>query len=153
MPLWSLTFERVEDLLKSKDAKLKDIDILTKIPANDLWINDMSEFVLELEAVEEQEEQDRLGGLKIKRKAPVGNKGKGKNKNNKEEDPDSENEIKKKKAPANKAKAEKKNEKEETKNPSANVFVETSQKIKENNPPVDMMKLTLKQRIAFKGKI
>jgi DNA topoisomerase-2 len=160
MPLWSLTYERVNDLLKSKDSKLKDIEILNSTHINDIWINDMAEFVRVLDEVEEQEEKDRLGGVKIKRKAPLKNKGKGKkgNQDIQEEDQvnsDIENKKQQKKSGGgNKnAKIEKKNIKDQSKDETANIFIETSQKIKENNPPPDLLKMSFKERIALRSKI
>ena len=155
MPLWSLTYERVDDLLKSKDSKIRDIENLNKTHVNDIWINDMAEFLKVLDEVEDQEEKDRLGGIKIKRKAPAA-KGKGKkDKNNIQEEGVTENDTKKptKKPAANKNEKEenKKNNKEESKSQTPNVFIETSQKIKENNPPVDLMKMSLKERLALKS--
>lgn len=154
MPLWSLTYERVDDLLKSKESKKKEIEHLNRTHVNDIWINDMAEFLKNLDEVEDQEEKDRLGGIKIKRKVPVG-KGKGKKDKNNIEEGVTEHDTKKttKKPAANKNDKEenKKNNKEESKSQTPNVFIETSQKIKESNPPVDLMKLSLKERLALKS--
>ena len=49
MPLWSLTKERKEDLLKQRDAKQQELDDLKKKTSTDLWKADLDKFLEELD--------------------------------------------------------------------------------------------------------
>lgn len=49
MPLWSLTAEKVEKLLKDKLDKENELDSLLKLTAKDLWNKDLDAFVYEWE--------------------------------------------------------------------------------------------------------
>ncbi|KAK9322223.1 DNA topoisomerase [Lipomyces orientalis] len=44
MPIWSLTRERYEKLLRERDAKEEELNILLKKSAKDLWTHDLDEF-------------------------------------------------------------------------------------------------------------
>jgi DNA topoisomerase-2 len=58
MPMWSLTQERKEDLLKKRDAKQLEVAILKKKSPSDLYNDDLDRLMLELEKWEKQEEED-----------------------------------------------------------------------------------------------
>jgi DNA topoisomerase-2 len=45
MPLWSLTYEKVEELLKNKDNKVHEIEVLTGTTEHMLWENDIEHFL------------------------------------------------------------------------------------------------------------
>ena len=51
MPLWSLTFEKVEELLKQKEEKEKEFSDLEKTDREHLWMNDLDELLLALETI------------------------------------------------------------------------------------------------------
>ena len=60
MNLWSLTLEKIEELLKQKELKEKELEILEKTSITTLWENDLDNFIEELDKYEKQEEEDRL---------------------------------------------------------------------------------------------
>ncbi|XP_072431341.1 DNA topoisomerase 2-beta isoform X2 [Chiloscyllium punctatum] len=62
MPLWCLTKEKVEELLKQRDAKGKELDDLKRKTSHDLWKDDLAAFIEELDRVEAQEREDLLAG-------------------------------------------------------------------------------------------
>ena len=49
MPLWSLTKERKEDLIKQRDAKQAELNALKKKTPKDLWNTDLDNFIEELD--------------------------------------------------------------------------------------------------------
>lgn len=57
MPLWSLTYEKVEELLREKNRKEEEIAALEKIPVPQLWERDLDDFLRVLDEVEEEERQ------------------------------------------------------------------------------------------------
>uniref|UniRef100_A0A4W3J3D7 DNA topoisomerase 2 n=1 Tax=Callorhinchus milii TaxID=7868 RepID=A0A4W3J3D7_CALMI len=63
MPLWCLSKEKVDELLKQKDSKGKELDNLKRKSATELWKDDLAAFVEELDRVEAQERDDALAGL------------------------------------------------------------------------------------------
>ena len=86
MNLWSLTYEKIEELLKQKEQKEKELDILEKTEVETLWDNDLNSFEEELDKYEKKEEEDRLiaqklnkgkSGNGIKRRRGGGRKKKG----------------------------------------------------------------------------
>lgn len=89
MPLWSLSYEKVNDLLKSKDNKIQEIDMLNATDIKDIWTSDMAEFLKELDTYEAAEEEDRLAGSFGNKAKRVG-KGKTKGKSKREDDADEE---------------------------------------------------------------
>ena len=103
MPMWSLTEEKVEQLIKLMNEKKMQYDILKKKAPTDLWTDDLDAFKVELDKVWEQEEKDRLknGGVKNE-----GKKGKRKAANNpparKKNQPEQEPENKPKPKPKSK---------------------------------------------------
>ena len=57
MPMRSLTYERKEDLLKKKQQKMAEYDILRSKSAADLWRIDLDHFLEVLHDVEEGEQE------------------------------------------------------------------------------------------------
>ena len=65
MNLWSLTYEKIEELLKQKEQKEKELSILEKTEVETLWDNDLDSFIEELDKYEKKEEEDRLVAQKL----------------------------------------------------------------------------------------
>ncbi len=63
MPLWSLTQERKEDLLKKKDDKHKELNVLRAKSKEDLWTSDLDEFLAKLDEVEAKERDEDAAGI------------------------------------------------------------------------------------------
>uniref|UniRef100_A0A8C5PZ36 DNA topoisomerase 2 n=1 Tax=Leptobrachium leishanense TaxID=445787 RepID=A0A8C5PZ36_9ANUR len=63
MSLWSLSKEKVDELLKQRDAKTKELNDLKRKSPSDLWKEDLAAFVEELDKVEAQEKEDVLAGF------------------------------------------------------------------------------------------
>nr|UQT18118.1 DNA topoisomerase II beta [Andrias davidianus] len=63
MSLWSLTKEKIDDLIKQRDAKGKELNDLKRKAPPDLWREDLAAFVEELDKVEAQEREDILAGF------------------------------------------------------------------------------------------
>jgi len=59
MPLWSLTQERMDHLIKEKEAKEKELDDLMKKTPRDIWNDDLDAFIKELEVVEARERNEQ----------------------------------------------------------------------------------------------
>ena len=55
MPIRSLTYERKEELMKKRDAKMTEYNILRAKSPSDLWKEDLNVFMEVLKAVEEEE--------------------------------------------------------------------------------------------------
>merc|ERR1739844_315356 len=55
MPMWSLTAERKEALLKQKEGKHDELRKLRKTTKEDMWITDLDEFIEKLTEVETKE--------------------------------------------------------------------------------------------------
>ncbi len=83
MPLWSLTYEKVEELLKQKEEKEKELNILIKTEKEKIWLNDLDEFLIALDKYEKWEEEQNLVLEKNKGKNNINNKTKRNRKNNK----------------------------------------------------------------------
>lgn len=80
--MWSLTEEKIDELIKQMNAKKDEHDALEKKHHFKLWEEDLDAFLESLDQYEEQEERDRLahGGVKNEgkakgRKKPVPKKG------------------------------------------------------------------------------
>ena len=78
MPLWALTYEKVEALQKEMEDKRKEIKVLEATHIHDLWNRDLDHFIEVLEEVEEQEELDRIAADLNKAKGVKGGKKGGK---------------------------------------------------------------------------
>ncbi|XP_022098408.1 DNA topoisomerase 2-alpha-like isoform X2 [Acanthaster planci] len=63
MPLWSLTRERKDDLLKNRDNKCKELAELRRKSPTMLWKEDLEAFEQQLEVVEQQERDDEAMGV------------------------------------------------------------------------------------------
>ncbi|XP_067266976.1 DNA topoisomerase 2-beta isoform X2 [Chanodichthys erythropterus] len=57
MPLWCLTKEKVEELLKQRDQKKAELNELQRKNSEDLWREDLAVFIEELDRIEEQEKE------------------------------------------------------------------------------------------------
>ncbi|XP_056596916.1 DNA topoisomerase 2-beta isoform X2 [Triplophysa dalaica] len=66
MPLWCLTKEKVEDLLKQRDMKRLELNELQKKIPEDLWREDLAVFIEELDRLEEQEKESVNAGRAVK---------------------------------------------------------------------------------------
>uniref|UniRef100_UPI00398EFC1C DNA topoisomerase 2-alpha n=1 Tax=Pristiophorus japonicus TaxID=55135 RepID=UPI00398EFC1C len=65
MPMWYLTKEKKEELLKQRDVKEKELkDVKMKSPT-DIWKEDLAAFIEELERVEIQEKEDDVTHLRM----------------------------------------------------------------------------------------
>ena len=66
MPMWSVTEERVEQLIRQMQEKKQEHDALYEKHIHTLWKEDLDNFQVVLDQVWEQEEKDRLkhGGVK-----------------------------------------------------------------------------------------
>lgn len=77
MPMWSVTEERVNQLVKQMNEKKTEHDALNVKHIHALWTEDLDAFMLELKKIwtKEEEERERLGGVKTggksKRAAPA----------------------------------------------------------------------------------
>lgn len=66
MPLWCLTKEKVDELLKQRDQKRSELNDLQKKSSEDLWKEDLAVFIEELDNVETQEREEQNAGKAIK---------------------------------------------------------------------------------------
>ncbi|XP_068431670.1 DNA topoisomerase 2-beta [Clinocottus analis] len=66
MPLWCLSKEKVDDLLKQRDHKKAELGDLQKKLPEDLWKDDLALFIEELDKVEQQEREDQSLGKAVK---------------------------------------------------------------------------------------
>ncbi|XP_016357872.1 DNA topoisomerase 2-beta-like isoform X2 [Sinocyclocheilus anshuiensis] len=66
MPLWCLTKEKVEELLKQRDLKKAELNELQRKNSEDLWREDLAVFIEELDRVEEQEKESVSSGKAVK---------------------------------------------------------------------------------------
>lgn len=66
MPLWSLTQERVEKLMRQIGDKEEEIDALIKLSKEDIWRHDLDEFIAvwEEQLLEEKDQRKRVRGTK-----------------------------------------------------------------------------------------
>lgn len=78
MALWSLTEERINDLIKKMNEKKEEHDTLERLSIFDLWRTDIDKMLEVLEKIEAKEEEERLSaggvnndGKKKKKRAPV----------------------------------------------------------------------------------
>ncbi|CAL8297318.1 unnamed protein product [Lota lota] len=66
MPLWCLTKEKVEELLKQRDLKTAELNDLERKSSDDLWKEDLAVFIEELDNVEAQERDEQSVGRATK---------------------------------------------------------------------------------------
>ncbi|KAH9638562.1 hypothetical protein HF086_000963 [Spodoptera exigua] len=60
MSMWMLTKEKKDELLKQRDQKLSELNALKAKTAAMLWREDLDEFLIKLEDVEEKERQEEM---------------------------------------------------------------------------------------------
>ncbi|KAM9838362.1 DNA topoisomerase 2-beta isoform 2-T2 [Aulostomus maculatus] len=72
MPLWCLTKEKVEELLKQRDQKRGELNDLQRKSSEDLWKEDLSIFIEELDNVEAHEREEQSIGKSKLVKGKVG---------------------------------------------------------------------------------
>jgi len=72
MPLWSLTQERKEDLLKKKGEKKSELRKLKETTKEDMWRSDLDAFMEKLREVEKKEAEDDIAHLKKEEKKMFG---------------------------------------------------------------------------------
>lgn len=104
MPIWSLTKERVERLLKQVGDKELEIDTLLKLTKEDLWRRDLDEFIAEwrFQLEDEAKRQKKISSLNRRASSKMGGGGGGggrKRKGAESDDSDFEGSSKPKKAP------------------------------------------------------
>ncbi|KAM4706361.1 DNA topoisomerase 2-beta [Rhinophrynus dorsalis] len=63
MSLWSLSKEKVDELIKQRDIKGKELNDLKRKSSSDLWKEDLAAFIEELDKVEAQEKEDIAAGF------------------------------------------------------------------------------------------
>ncbi|XP_071763633.1 DNA topoisomerase 2-beta isoform X1 [Centroberyx gerrardi] len=66
MPLWCLSKEKVDELLKQRDHKRGELNDLQQKSSEDLWKEDLAVFIEELDNVEAQEREDQSVGRATK---------------------------------------------------------------------------------------
>ncbi|XP_034748008.1 DNA topoisomerase 2-beta isoform X3 [Etheostoma cragini] len=66
MPLWCLSKEKVEELLKQRDHKRTELNDLQKKQPEDLWKEDLAVFIEELDKVEAHEREEQSLGKAVK---------------------------------------------------------------------------------------
>ncbi|CAJ1084130.1 DNA topoisomerase 2-beta isoform X2 [Xyrichtys novacula] len=66
MPLWCLTKEKVDELLKQRDVKRGELHELQRKNSEDLWKEDLAVFIEELDKLEAQEREEQSLGKAIK---------------------------------------------------------------------------------------
>ncbi|KAK3525400.1 hypothetical protein QTP86_031526, partial [Hemibagrus guttatus] len=66
MPLWCLTKEKVDELLKQTDVKKADLTELMRKSSEDLWREDLAVFIEELDRLEDQERESNNIGKAVK---------------------------------------------------------------------------------------
>jgi len=77
MTMWSLTMENKEALLKKRDEKIHELNLLKKKTPEDLYRDDLEKFLTELDRVEAIEKEDEQVSGEVKKKgvkAPPRNK-------------------------------------------------------------------------------
>ncbi|KAK7113702.1 DNA topoisomerase 2-alpha-like isoform X1 [Littorina saxatilis] len=75
LPMWSLTKERKEELLKQGKSKREELQALRCKTSNELWKDDLDQFSIMLDEIEEKERADDKGepvALKVGKLGKVG---------------------------------------------------------------------------------
>lgn len=62
MPIWNLTKEKKDDILKQQETKADELGKLKKKTPSDLWKDDLDEFMEELDKVEKKEQAEEADG-------------------------------------------------------------------------------------------
>ncbi len=76
MSMWMLTEERKNELLKQRDAKISELNILKKKTKEDLWLFDLEALEKKLNEIEDKERQEELNTNAKASKAAKASKGK-----------------------------------------------------------------------------
>ncbi|XP_065222595.1 DNA topoisomerase 2-like [Planococcus citri] len=66
MKLWSLTLEKKNEMLKKRDEKQTELDLLKKKTPSDLWVNDLDALLAKMDEVEELEREIAASGKPAK---------------------------------------------------------------------------------------
>jgi DNA topoisomerase-2 len=145
LPLWSLTYERVQDLQNQKQIKEDELKKLKATPVIDLWISDLERFLEVLDEVETiEEEERRMDDENNKNEKGKKKKGKAKQKKDKK-DKEKEEKIEEEKEKKTKKASLKGNEKTNTNNQTIDsIFNKNSQKEETKDP----LKMSLEERLA-----
>lgn len=69
--MWMLTEEKKNELLRQKDSKLQELEIMRKKTKLDMWREDLDLFMEKLDQIEEKERLDEAGTGKVKKNQPV----------------------------------------------------------------------------------
>lgn len=75
MPIWSLTVERMEKLLRERDTKAEELRILQQQTEKDLWRRDLQEFSTYWEQALQPGPVDKKGKSSRKIAVPKGSRG------------------------------------------------------------------------------
>mmetsp|Transcript_6300 Transcript_6300/g.15115 ORF Transcript_6300/g.15115 Transcript_6300/m.15115 type:complete len:1236 (-) Transcript_6300:176-3883(-) len=57
MPIWSLTYERVEELKRQMNEKTEELNELQRLSAGELWERDLDAIVAELDVIDQADEE------------------------------------------------------------------------------------------------
>ncbi|GBG92399.1 hypothetical protein CBR_g55332 [Chara braunii] len=71
MPIWSLTLEKVEELLRDQESKKADLETLMATTPSQMWDTDLTTFLAGYEAYEKQEQENQEKSAKQRAKAQV----------------------------------------------------------------------------------
>ncbi len=58
MPIWNLTTEKKDEILKQQLSKSNELKNLKAKSPNQLWIDDLDQFIIELDKFEAKEKED-----------------------------------------------------------------------------------------------
>jgi DNA topoisomerase-2 len=74
MPIWSLTQERVDRILKQIGDKEMEVDVLSKLSSKDLWNSDLDDFINEwhLQLDDESKRAKKIAGISRRASAKLG---------------------------------------------------------------------------------
>lgn len=64
MPLWSLTYEKVERLKKDEKEKKSELNSLIDTKVQDMWKSELETFLAVLDKIETEEEEERVAASK-----------------------------------------------------------------------------------------
>lgn len=65
MAMWNLTLEKKQELLKKRDEKLDELETLKRKTPKDLWLEDLDEFLRQLEMIECNESEEPQKHVKV----------------------------------------------------------------------------------------
>jgi DNA topoisomerase-2 len=75
MPIWNLTMEKKDNILKDQKAKGDELKLLKSKTPNMLWLEDLNQFLIELTKYEEKEKEDESASQFKAYKASITQKG------------------------------------------------------------------------------